>query len=72
MEAKDVKHGIHVTVNSERVWEVLDRSPRANSWWLHRWNEDGNWEYTDSHVNNMTLVSAGARQETLAMELETV
>ena len=71
MEAKDVKHGIHVTVNSERVWEVLDRKA-ASVWWLHRWTEDGKWEYTFTHHKNMTLVSAGARQETLSMELELV
>ena len=71
MEAKDVKHGIHVTVNSERVWEVLDRKTSVE-WWLHRWDENGNWEYSFAHHKSMTLVSAGARQETLAMELETV
>lgn len=70
MNAKDVKHGIHVTINSERVWEVLDRKTSVE-WWLHRWNESGEWEYSHSHVNAMTLVSAGARQEHV-MELETV
>jgi hypothetical protein len=70
MESKDVKHGIHVTINSERVWEVLDRKTNI-VWWLHRWNEAGEYETTYNTPANMTLVSNGARQESI-LELELV
>lgn len=53
----DMKHGMQVTVNSDRVWEVLDRHPLPGNWWLHRWNAEGEWETTYNHENSMTAVS---------------
>lgn len=52
-----------------QVWEVLERSPHyagANpSWWLHRREADGTWNYAYARVDAMKLVSAGSREEML-------
>jgi hypothetical protein len=72
LQAKNVKHGMHVTISGngagDRVWEVLDRSPRANQWWLHRRDNSGEWQTTEAHITSMTAAGAGSRQECLLTE----
>lgn len=69
MQAKDIKHGMHVRVSgdgaADRVWEVLDRAPGANNWWLHRRDNSGAWQTTEAHITAMTAAGAGSRQECL-------
>jgi hypothetical protein len=66
MQAKDVKHGAAVTVTgSLDTWEVLDRAPGANQWWIHRRGPLGEWLTDTVHVNHMHPAGAGSRQEFL-------
>lgn len=76
MQAKDIKHGMHVTVSGNgyadtrpgHIWEVLDRAPRANVWWLHRRGDAGEWLTTEARISDMTPAGPGSRQETLITE----
>jgi hypothetical protein len=66
MQAKDIKHGAAVTVDgSPDTWEVLDRHPKANVWWIHRRGPLGEWLTGEAHINNMHPAGAGSRQESL-------
>ena len=53
----DMRHGMKVSIPDNGEWEVLDRTPRAGQWWLHRWTEAGQWETTEAHESYMTAVS---------------
>jgi hypothetical protein len=52
----DMRHGMKVSLENSGEWEVLDRTPRNRTWWLHRWN-NGKWETTDAHEDYMDAVS---------------
>jgi hypothetical protein len=66
MQAKDIKHGAAVTVTgSPDIWEVLDRHPKTNQWWIHRRDTAGEWQWGIAHINDMHPAGAGSRQEFL-------
>jgi hypothetical protein len=71
MQAKDIKHGAAVTVTgSLDLWEVLDRHPKHNCWWIHRRGtagegREGVWITGTAHVNDMHPAGDGSRQEFL-------
>jgi hypothetical protein len=67
MQAKDIQHGMAVTHDGLQ-WEILDRHPRANHWWLHSRNSAGEWITDYAHQNNMTPVNSGSRQESILPE----
>jgi hypothetical protein len=65
MEAKDIKHGMTVSLDGEH-WEALDRSPMTKTgpnetWWLHRWN-DGVWQTTEAMASSLQLPYVGPRR----------
>lgn len=51
---QDMKHGMPVTIDGDdtTIWDVLDRSPRAGEWWLHRWEGDV-WHTKEVHQRRM-------------------
>lgn len=69
MQAKDVKHGMQVADKmTPGIWEVLDRHPRANHWWLHRRDAAGAWITHYAHMQDLQPVGAGSRQESILTE----
>lgn len=65
MKAADIRHGMAVTVPDGSVWEILDRHPKANHWWLHCRDAAGSWQTTYEHQNSLQAAGLGSRQETL-------
>lgn len=61
LQEKDIKYGMKVRTWSLEPdgfteWEVLDRAPKAGQWWLHRWDENGEWRVTCCHRYNFSAV----------------
>lgn len=61
LQEKDIKHGMKVRTWSLEPdgfteWEVLDRAPQPGQWWLHRWDENGEWQTTCCHRYNFSAV----------------
>lgn len=61
----DMKHGMRVKTHSGE-WEVLDRHPNNRTWWLHRWNDAGEWETDYAHEGEMEVLDV----ETLAEPIQ--
>ncbi|MDR6794851.1 hypothetical protein J2X12_002862 [Pseudarthrobacter oxydans] len=71
LAAKDVKPGMAVAVDGQPgQWEVLDRHPRHNHWWLHRRGASGEWQTTFDHMRHLHRVADGSRHEYEQTELE--
>lgn len=68
MQAKDIKHGIVVSGHMSEQWEVLDRHPKNNFWWLHRRDSAGGWITSYAHITELQPVNSGSRQESLLTE----
>jgi hypothetical protein len=68
LQAKEIRHGMAVTLPDGSLWEILDRSPGANTWWLHCRDAAGNWQTTWAHIRDMQAAGLGSRQETLISE----
>lgn len=79
MLAKDVKHGMKVSLDGD-IWEVLDKSPHNKSgtnpsWWLHKYSDAGEWQTCYARVDSMKEIGIGPRRtpemlETAIYELE--
>lgn len=59
----DMRHGMRVAFNGKE-WDVLDRHPRAGSWWLHRWHGE-QWETTHAHETELDAADTAALSEPL-------
>ena len=66
LKDSEIKPGMLVRcgdTGSDTEWEVLDRAPKPGQWWLHRWDENGEWQTTCSHRYSMAIVGEGSRAE---------
>jgi hypothetical protein len=68
LQAKEIRHGMTVTLPDGSLWEILDRAPAANHWWLHCRDAAGNWQTTSGHIRDMQAAGPGSRQEILISE----
>lgn len=68
LAAADIRHGMAVTAQDGSVWEILDRHPKANHWWLHSRDAAGAWHYSYTHQSQLSAAGLGSWQETLISE----
>lgn len=60
LKDSEIKPGMLVragSAGSEIVWTVLDKAPQPGHWWLHRYDEFGEWKATSYHRYELGIVS---------------
>jgi hypothetical protein len=57
VKAHKVSAGMVVNIEGEEgSWTVLSRHPKGGWWWVHRWNEQDEWQTAAAHYGSMEQV----------------
>lgn len=48
-----------IVTGSEFEWITLSRHPKPGYWWLHRWNDQDEWETSAAHYRHMEQIIRG-------------